>query len=290
VEGDGAIAKCTEVVAADDIQSFFTAILPEVECKTLCLRLSAHQQLESTLFLLRLTDPEEWTKENRVSILSCLVDQCAMTASFKTTLGPYTKSNTYTMVNDIPSTPFTESISASGIETSQSLEAARALLGLEAVKVTARSACKCYFSGADPKCVESSLAQTWVFVPAWLMEPPQLQRLPEVPISSLSLVDMLKLMQPVVSTSAGSELESYDAKDSESSKAGNRQTRGARVDLNLGKSKASLVADRPVALESAVLLMLSARVVAMRENLRVQVNCFIHMTCSCITYYIFIVY
>ncbi len=189
-------------------------------------RLRAHMSLEHTLFNLRISDPDAWSKHLRLDVLATLVDRCSQTSSFRTIFESSQQQSSLSAssrVNDVPMRPTGE---VSPLETVQ----------FEGKELTNF---KCYFSGAEFHLAESGSPQHWVYVPTWLLHPPKVATHSTSASSTSVLLGIpLGSVTPLA------------------------------IDFDHNQQ---VHRERPVALEAAVLVVMAAREVALREKLLLEV-------------------
>jgi hypothetical protein len=239
--------------------------------------------LENTFYLLRFTEPETWSKESRIDILSTLSDQCSRTNAFK--LKVYSQqealSTYFTRWNnliDIPSKAHTD------------------VPPLEPAKLNSKSGSKCYFLETDSVNIDNSTP--WVYVPEWLIEP---GRLPSSTVKSTATVTELLLSSnltnaqpntnslneldqnvsepPTEDTSAKLETNDVDSVGEPNARA-SRSTRGVRKPYVEAPTRnkrqrltnsSELPRPKPVAVEYIASMVATTREIAIRERLKYKV-------------------
>lgn len=234
--------------------------------------------LESTLRLLRTTDPERFDKDERLSIYKTLLQ-------FSLRAGVVQECIVAPMANDEPNNDPSKPSSEPSRSTKESViedigvDSAIPGLVLEPYKITRGSTVKCHFTGlkaeffplpidpsTDTEASNVALVNkaegtqtgmghglTWVVVPEWLLSPPVMGGPPSNLNSTPATV-----LEP--------ERLDDDAMDEDDSGAGQKRSSRAKAQISYSGTGASKKRSHTVALEIVVQRLAAARLTAMQED------------------------
>ncbi len=199
------------------------------------MRLQMLAQLESTMLLLRATEPESFGLEDRLAVYAVLVDHCSVAKAIvgharsrqnriRHMLGEFSDQHAYLSAEATPA--------------------------LEAVRCNPRSAARCHFTNVAMKTAADSLK--WVAVPVTFQSPP--------------LATAVKFA--AVTAEGG---ENALVNDSETGEAG-YHFRGSRIGATTDAGGASTAEQQCVATHPAMLRVIAARELARRDREKYEVS------------------